>query len=347
MLRALFKEETVFSKQEIKKEIWKALPIWFLYIEAMGLLNFMMANVDPKRYEAMGYSAFQFAITAALPIFWIVFYYLFRIKNSDRLINKGYYYILIPTLLVLPALFIYFLYSFFPFLRIVLPEQYLRFLFELMQVFWIIIFLIHAALFYNRQKFITFFVVAFVYGLLLENFGIILGYFHETDYMFYLGRLPAPFATMMGWCLVFYICIWISNFFQKQIPWFKKTPIRAAFLTTAIALSLDFQLDPLASLSGVFWKWHDALPDWYLGVPFCNYAAWFGAFMPFAWAYYYLQDREDLTETQRNWKLLMHVPWIAILAGAIWLAIMTVYDGSFSGPTFQILYEFINKIMPY
>jgi len=347
MLKALFKEETVFSPKEIRKEIWQSLPIWFLYSEALGLLHFMMANVDPKKYEAMGYSAFQFAVMVALPIFWMVFYYHFRIKNSHRLIDKGYYHLLIPTLLILPAVVIYLFYAAFPFFRVYLSESYLRFLFEIMQVFWIILFLLHAYLFYNKQKFITFYVVAFVYGLILENSGIILGYFSEEHYMLYLGRLPAPFATMMGWCLVFYTCIWISDFFQKQIPFFKKTSFRAALLTTSIALSLDFQLDPLASLSGVFWKWHAALPKWYLGVPFCNYAAWFGAFVPFAWAYYYLQSREDITQGQRNWKLLMHVPWISFAAGGIWLVIMTIYEGGFSGPTYQILEQFINKIMPY
>jgi len=347
VLRRILKQEDVFSKNEIKSDIWRSLPIWFFYLEALGLLHFVIANIDPAQYKALGRTAFPFAVTALLSLAWVIGYYVLRIKNSDRLENKPYYYLVIPSLLAAPLVFTYVFYSSFPFFRVILSQDYLRRLFEYLQLSWIVLFLLHALLHRGWQKFVTFYIVGFVYGLLLENTGIVLGYFHETDYLFYLWRLPAPFATMMGWCLVFYCCIWVAEYFREQFKWFRGSPLRSAFLTTCVALSLDIQLDPIASLSGVFWKWNDALPQWFLSVPFCNFAAWFGAFMPFAWAYFYLQERKDLNETQKNWKLFVHVPLIAVAAGIIWLLLMTIFEGGFSGPTYQILDAFFDKIIPY
>ena len=343
----IFKEETVFSKSEIKKELWNSLPVWFLYFEAFGLLHFMMANVNPSKYSVLGYSATHFAATAVLPFAWVIGYYLLRVRKSDRIQNKNYYSVVIPVTLLVPPLLVYIFYSVFPFLRVIISESTLRFLFEYMQLFWIVIFLIYSFRKEGVHKFITFYIVGFVYGLLLENTGIILGYFYEPHYQHYLWRLPAPFATMTGWCLVFYVCIWVARYVREQIPWFKGTPLRSAFLTTSVALSIDFQMDPLASLSGVFWKWNDRLPEWFLSVPFCNYAAWFGAFMPFAWAYFYLGERADLGPWQKNWKLFVHVPLIALIAGLIWLVLMTIFEGGFSGPTYQILDSCLDRIIPY
>jgi hypothetical protein len=347
LLKRILKYETIFSKREFIKEIWASFPIWFFYIESIGVLNFMMANVDPAKYEALGYRAQHFGLMVLFPLAWVIGYYLLRVKKSDRIVEKVYFSFVLPALLFVPVLIIFFLYTLFPFLRVLLREDTLRLLFECMQIFWIILFLIHCLTHFNLQKFATFFVVGFVYGLLLENSGIFLGYFSEPHYLFYLWKLPAPYVTMVGWCIIFYCCTWIASFFRDHFTWFKKTPLRSAFLTTSIALSLDMQVDPLASLSGVFWKWNDVLPVWFLGVPFCNYAAWFGAFMPFAWAYYYLEGRADLTETQRNWKLFVHIPLIALIAGMIWLLLMTIYEGGFGGPTYQILNAFFDKILPY
>lgn len=347
VFKAILKEPHIFSRQEIKREIWENLPIWFFYLEALGVLHFMMANVDPVQYQLLDLSVLPFALTAILPLAWVVGYYLLRIRNSDRLPNKSYYSVVIPALLAAPLVFIYLFYSLFPVFRTILDPEGLRTFFEIMQLFWIVVFVFHGLLHRGKHKFVTFYVVGFVYGLVLENAGIIFGYFFEPHYLFYLWRLPAPFATMMGWCLVFYCCIWLAEFVRDRVAWFQGSPLRSALLTTSIALSLDFQLDPLASLSGVFWRWNELLPPWFLGVPFCNFVAWFGAFLPFAWAYFYLIDRQDLSDTQKNWKLFVHVPLIAVIAGMIWLVFMTIFEGGFSGPTYQILQAFFDRILPY
>jgi Carotenoid biosynthesis protein len=337
----------IFSKEEIKRELWRALPIWFFYLEGIGLLHFMMANVDPAQYHRLGYTSAPFAATVVFPLFWVVSYYLIRIRKSVRIQDRPYYMMIVPSLLVAPAVLIYLWYSLFPGFRMILSDSTLRLLFEYMQLFWIGAFLVHAFVHRGMHKFVTFYVVGFVYGLLLENTGIYMGYFFEADYRHYLGPLPAPFATMMGWCLVFYCCIWVAEYVREHVPWFAKSPLRAAFLTTAVAISLDIQLDPLASLSGVFWQWNTKLPEWFLSVPFCNYAAWFGAFLPFSWAYFYLLERKDLNELQKNWKLFVHVPLIAGIAGGIWLLLMTIFEGGFSGPTWQIIGEFFAHLAPY
>lgn len=337
----------LFSRDEIKKEVWRALPIWFFFIEAIGVLHFEVANVSPEQYSAVGHTVFGFALTAIFPLFWVLAYYYVRISESKRVENKSMLYLVIPAGFIALPVLIYLFYKAVPAFQLTLSESTMRFMFEYMQLFWIILFVVHGFKSRGIHRFITFYCVALVYGLILENSGIAFEYFYEKDYQFYLWRLPAPFATMMGWCLVFYCCTWVTEFFRERWAWLRQTPLRSALFATAIALSLDAQLDPLASLSGVFWKWNELLPPWFLGVPFCNYAAWFGAFMPFSWAYFYIIERGDLNEWQKNWKLFVHIPLIALAAGVIWLVLMTLYEGGFDGPTYQILSAFLDRLFPY
>ncbi|MCZ7585849.1 MAG: carotenoid biosynthesis protein [Deltaproteobacteria bacterium] len=144
-----------------------------------------------------------------------------------------------------------------------------------------------------------------------------------------------------------YGCIWIADFFRREFPVFAATPMRSALLTTAVALSLDLQLDPLASLSGLFWRWNDALPEWFLSVPLVNYVAWFSAFTPFGYAYWALHDRLDLSESMRLGKLLTRIPNVVVTAGILFFGLMFVFECGFGGPTYRILGDFFTKILPY
>ena len=336
----------LFSKEEIKREFWRSLPIWFIYIQAIGFLYMMMSHVDPIQFKIYGHPPYLFALTTVLPLFWVVSYAVIRIRESERLVDKTWYLLRIPSILIGIPIAIFLVFTILP-VQMTISQTALKHMFEYFQLFWIVLFMIHGLTKRGFSAFVTFFVVGFVYGQVLENTGIIMGYFHEQGYQFYLWRLPAPFATGMGWCMVFYGVIWVAEFFRERFVWFKGTPLRSALLATSIALCYDLQLDPLASLSGVFWEWNHLLKPWFLSVPFINYASWFGAFSAFSWAYFYLQGRGDLTDRQRNWKLFVHISLIASVAGAIWLLIMTVYEGGFDGPTYQILNQFLDKLLPY
>lgn len=337
----------LLQRDNLLQEIWTYLPIWFVYLQTVTILNFIMANVPPAQILATGYSRHLFAATAIPPLIWFYAYYRKRLNLSQRDIDKQRVHRWLVAVGFGIPLAIWLLYTIFPFLRAELHADWIRRLFEFMQLIWVAVFMLHILYHGGVNRFVTFFLVAWFYGLLLENSGIILGYFYEPDYLFYLGRLPAPFATMMGWCLVFYCCIWITNYFRSHSPRLRQSVFASALFTTLIALSLDAQIDPLASLSHYFWQWNELLPDWWLNVPFCNYAAWFGAFMAFSLIYFGLFDRDDLNVWQKNTKLFIYTPMICILAGVLWAVLMVIYEGGFDGPTFQIMNHFIDKIVPY
>lgn len=336
----------LLSRGSLLREIWTYLPIWFVYLQAIGLLNFIMANVPKSQFLETGFSRHWFALTALPPLLWFYAYYRNRLRHTERDIDKTRVHKWILGVTFGVPLGIWLIYTILPFGWFDLHNDGIRSMFEFMQLFWVAMFIVHVLYHGGLGKFTTFFIVAWVYGLLLENSGIIMGYFFEPGYKYYLGPLPAPFATMMGWCLVFYCCIWITEYFRQYIPRLRQSVLLSSLFTTAIALSLDGQIDPLASLSGYFWNWATILPDWWLNVPFCNYAAWFGAFMAFSLVYFYFFDREDLNIWQRNIRIFLYVPMIVFLAGGLWMALMIVYEGGFDGPIFQILDQFISHVCP-
>lgn len=334
------------SRRAVLTEIWDHLPIWFFYLEAVGLLSFLAANVPRSEFERVGLPIAPFAWTVAFPLFWVLAYYALRVRGSTRLAVYGARkYLVLVAFVALPA-FIWLLYAAAPFLRFELEMRQLTRFFEAMQLAWIAVFMVHVALKRGAPGLATFFGVAWLYGLVLENGGILMGYFFEPGYGLYLGSLPAPFATMMGWCLAIYACTEIAGALRSHVP-FGETTLGAALLTTALALSLDAQLDPLASLSGVFWRWNELLPRWFLSVPFVNYLAWFCAFLPFSYAWFSIADRTELGSWTKARRLLVAIPNVCVVAALLFFGIAAIVEGGFSGPTYRILGETFSKIRPY
>jgi len=333
------------------KEFWQKLPIWFLYLQAVGLLHYVRANVPAELFDEVGYPQSLFAVLTVIPMAWIFAYYAIRIRRSEQ-VNKPAAYAGLVFLTVVVPILIYVAYIWLP--KTYLTKDQLRTLFEWSQFLWIAIFMVHAYRVGGKSAFITFWGVCLLYGIVLENAGIIMGYFSESEFTYYLWRLPAPICTMLGWCIVFYCATRVAEYFRDLFPsWNPSVPVMA-LLTTAIALSLDAQLDPLASLSGIWWKWHDLYYSaqyikysFYLGVPIINYVAWFSAFLPFSFAYFWAYSKPDWGTNERNWQLFLRGHIIVITAGVINFALMAIIEGGFGGPTFQILDEFIGRMMPY
>lgn len=329
------------------REIRDNGPIWFIYLMAVSLLNYELTNVQPSHYAAVGIPLWRFAVTAVFPLFWVLVYFYFRARDSLRLTHRWRTFgILAAVLLGLPLLAVLLRRPSY------LTDRQIVMFYEYAQFLWVGLLLAHV--WYSRgfSAVALFFGVCFLYGVCLENMGIVIGYFGESHYQYYLGMsqnfyLPAPAATMLGWCIVFYICIWLAEYLGDKLRFVRGRPLALALLTALIALSLDLQIDPLASLSGLWWKWDPRLPGWWLGVPFINYVAWFAAFMPFAAGYFYYRQREDLSPWRRNFRLLVWVPWLVIICLAIGMPIIMLTEGGIDGPAFRIAFEFWDKIMPY
>lgn len=331
-----------YSFDSFVQEFKQYLPFWFLYLEAFGLLHLGLANFPDSEFEALGIPRYQFALTVFFPLAWIAVFLWLRWKHSRRLADGwrglSVYTIMLLALPVLIALF----HRPHP-----LDHDQLTALFEYSQFFWVGLFLVQIGWTRGIHGLVLFFGVTFVYGLVLENTGIIMHFFFEPSFRYYLGPLPAPLCTMLGWCVVFYVTVAIVQQLAQWVPWLQKGAGRRAFAATALALCMDAQLDPLASMSGVFWRWNELLPPAFLGVPLINFAAWFGAFLPYTWLMFRVTDRTEWKPREQNWELFVRIALAAVLGGILCFGIMAIWEGGLDGPTFQILEAFTDRLMPY
>ena len=334
--------EPIVSVASVMREFRVYLPVWFLYLSTVGLLHASLANFPTAGFEALGLTPMDFVPTLAFPAVWLVLFFALRIQRSTRLVHRWKAWLALVVLLVVVPMAVLFGYHRHP-----LSHEELTTVFEASQFLWVG--LLAAQIVWSRgwHALVMFFGVTFVYGLMLENTGIIMGYFFEPSFRLYLGPLPAPLCTMLGWSLVFYVTVAIVQQLGQWLPRLGRSVWGRAWATTLLALSMDAQLDPLASMSGVFWRWNDLLPPVFLGVPVINFVAWFGAFLPFSWFVFSILDRTDWSEGRKNWELFLRVAWASLLGGLLCFGLMALYEGGLDGPTFQILRAFSERLMPY
>ena len=335
---------SLLSGRSLIREFHDHLPIWFVYLSAIGLLHAAFANFPDQGFHDVGIARQQFVATTPFPLIWFTAYFVLRIRRSRRIQNPWKAYLALAGAVVGVPLLIIFGYRSHP-----LSHEQLTILFELTQFTWVALFVAQIALTRGWPALLMFFGVTFVYGLMLENTGIVMHFFYEPSFHTYLGFLPAPLCTMLGWSLVFYIVISITEQLAQWVPWLAKPGAvwRRVAVASALALSLDAQLDPLASMSGVFWRWNELLPQAFFGVPAINFAAWFGAIAAFSFFVFRIRDRDDWNPYRQNWELFLRVPLACAVAGGICFAIMTVVEGGFHGPSFQILRAFGHRLLPY
>jgi hypothetical protein len=343
---------SLLSRRNVAQEIWTNLPIWFVFVEALGILSIFMSNAPEAWFAGVGISRSVFALLMLPNALWFYAYYSVRLRSSTLAFDRGRVHRRILFVAFGVPLMIWAFYAALPVFRHPMSSHAFRRLFELSNLFWAGAIMAHTLWRRGWAGFVTFFGIAFLYGMVLENTGIYLGFFFEPHFVLYAGKLPAPMATMVGWCIIFTCCITMIEFFREHSPRLAGSAALAALATTALALCADAQLDPLASFPNMWWRWNEALPPWWFGVPFCNYAAWFGAFFAFSYAYFAFRDRADLTIWQQNGRLLLLTPSIAVFGGAIWFALMIAYETFFGPagggyPTFRLLGEFLDKIRPY
>jgi uncharacterized membrane protein len=149
-----------------------------------------------------------------------------------------------------------------------------------------------------------------------------------------------------------YVCSAIAEEFAALLPGVRWTPLRLALLTTTAALAFDLQLDPMASLSGIWWRWNDVLPPRWFGVPVINYVAWFSAVLPFSFWMFRVQAREEWSPMMKNKQLFLRLHVILLVAGVLNFGVMAAYElaaghGFLQGPTYQVLDAFFDKVLPY
>ncbi|MCZ7585848.1 MAG: hypothetical protein M5R36_22345 [Deltaproteobacteria bacterium] len=115
--------KSLFCRREIASEVWTNLPIWFLFVEAIGILHFMVANMPAADYEKAGHALSSYAWTTVFPLAWVVVFYAIRARDSKRLSGLGTKKYLVPAAIAIVPFAIYWWYRIFPFFRFELAPK--------------------------------------------------------------------------------------------------------------------------------------------------------------------------------------------------------------------------------
>jgi uncharacterized membrane protein len=123
----------------------------------------------------------------------------------------------------------------------------------------------------NRVQRILLLLTLFVYGILLEYIGIISGhYYYAMEPIMILGVIPL--SIPLAWVGIIYSVMIIGERLDLSL-W------NRILMTTLLALSLDWGMDPIAVELG-FWTW-EPIGGSLFGIPSFNFIGWF--FIPVAY----------------------------------------------------------------
>lgn len=306
--------------------LWADFPLVNFCLYAILMAHGEVANLIPARRDL--FFSCVFPLTIPLVIYSLRWW---RAHRTERAVALA---VLLGTALMLVLVYLN------P-ARRPMENERLRNVYEVSAIANTLILVLHAWT-RDRRMFAMFLGPVALYGLLLENGGIILGYFSELDYRWYLGPLPAPLATMSGWITVYYLVISVTWNLRDLVPAVRRSAALSALFATVAALMLDLQIDPLATAVG-FWSWHEMLATGPMGVPLLNFVAWVVAVLPFAWAFFARQTNLGLTPAQacgvehRRW-LWPRVGLALGAAAVLFCSAMAIIEGGFDGPTYGILH---------
>ena len=311
------------------REVGQHLPAWFYFIYGVLLLNTALTNFSPPRPDL--------AWTVVFPLGVFVLFYAAQALAAPAEGRRALALLAMGLAAGTPLLI----------LAIHRPSPLtghgLLLVYEWSNFLWAGLMLWHAWRAGGRHASL-FFGAGLLYGALLENGGIVLGFFHETNLTATVVRpMVAPFATMLGWCVVLYMGTYVAWHLRRSFPALRRSPALSALLVAALATALDLQIDPMATAAGA-WVWHHSLPPWYLGVPRVNFVAWLCAIFPFAWAVFRHQERAGLDDGGEwsagdVWAMTRAVPGTLAVASVCFLTATALLEG-LNGPSWTLLYAF-------
>ena len=318
-----------------RREVATNLPAWFYFFYGTLLLNTALTNFSPPRDET--------AWTAMFPLSVFVIFSLVRVFKAPDVESR--LLLLVGSLgpaLLLPVMIMAW--------HRPSPLQGKQMLtwYELSNFFWAGMMLWHAAR-AKRGHVGLFFGAGLIYGAMLENGGILIGFFHETNLKLTLiPPLLAPVATMVGWCVVLYMSTFVVWRLRTWLPTLRESNLLSAVLVAFGAMLLDLQIDPLATAAGC-WVWDSSLPPFFHGVPLVNFVAWMCALTPFAWLQFRWQDKARIRDGGRwamrdIWAMTIRAPYALGVAFILWGISMAALEG-FAGPSWGIMYRFTGIVL--
>lgn len=290
------------------------------------MLNISMNNLDPVEPGPMPPGA---ELTFLLPLVWVYLFSYHRVRRS-QLVHKRRAFAMIGGALLVPIVLV----TLSPPYPLSLHAH--KIIFEISTIAFVVAMAVHAYRVRGRHHFLKIFVIGLAYGMILENGGILMGFFSEEGYVGYLPLpfIPAPVCTLAGWCTVFYTC---STIVEELVPRERRrqmSPLSLGALATVVALSLDVQLDPVATHL-TWWTWHPSLAreTAFVGVPLINFLAWISAVFPFATYWFWMERCETWTNEQSTRRLALALPGILAAASAMVLILGFCLTGGPDSPT--------------
>ncbi len=318
-----------------RSELVTFLPAWMYLLYGCLLLNAELTSVDPPRYDLVP--------TIVFPLAVFILFSAARAFGSIDLLERDrlrFFTVSVAVALALPLLN---LGSHRP---SPLSRDGLLMVYEFSNFVWAALLLWHAWS-HQRSHVTLFFGVGLLYGMVLENGGIVMGFFHETNLT--RTQVPpfvAPVATMVGWSVVLYMSTFVVWKLRTWVPVLRRSTVFSALLVGVLATMLDLQIDPIATATGC-WVWHESLPGWFYGVPLVNFVAWVTALTPFAYVMFRVQELRGIVDGAA-WpraalrELLLWVPFALLIALVVFLSAMVIIEGA-AGPSWAIMNRFVEK----
>ena len=285
--------------------IWRNLPVFFIWFIGLSTLNNALHNISPP-VESVRTLSF-------LPLVCTLFLLWFSIRREsgnmqdDVRARRRFFawgaglVLLYLTPLVHDSL-------------IPLSLKTQKHIYEASALIQFVILVIHGRTWLRAHDWIWVFGVTLLFGMILENGGIIMGVFTEPRYLLYVPMLPAPLATALGWVNVMY-CAFFS--IEKLLP--QMGSIQKGLVCAFIGLSLDLPFDPVATRLG-WWVWDPSLQSKLWDVPVINFIAWFWALFPYGTAYYWVRQRKNYRERRKilllvgSFPVILMVEFLGVLA---------------------------------
>lgn len=296
-----------------------SLPVWVFWYSIFGFCHAAYVSLEPRRPDVIG--------VAAIPMAWFA---LERMLSLARARDRGDAWRLSGALALLAlAMPITLLFN----RHNPVSLEFVRDVYEITGVVGaalICAWLVHA----DRRAAMVFFGAGMVYGLVLENGGILLGFFHEPGYRLYVFPFVAPVVTMVGWSTAIFLSCWYALRLRQELPRLLSSPMACAILATLIALSIDAVIDPVAAAAG-FWEWHPSLSTGPLGVPPVNWVAWICAVMPFAHLVFRVAPDGHFNDARVR-LAFRGTPLALVYAATAFVASTLILEGA-RGPSWQLL----------
>jgi hypothetical protein len=256
--------------------VWKNIPIFFIWLTGLSMMDTALHQVTP----ALGVVQWLAVIPLGTSLFLLT---MAQARQPSGFSVRGY----LPWSVVLAGFYTVPLISRS---SVPMPMDTQRVIFETSAIIEFIIFALHGRIWLKGWDWIWIFVVTLIFGAILENGGIFMGFFKEEGYRIYVFGLGAPIATVLGWVNVLYCGFFVV---EQVLP--EMRPVFKGLVCAGIALAMDIPFDPVATRLA-WWVWNGKLSMSIWDVPVVNYVAWFWAMFPYAWCYYRVRGIEGMEE---------------------------------------------------